>query len=119
LSLHLIWNLRAMLVFLPLFSLLVLFTAVACQAKSASPFTLGPGQTLFSGGATGGKGPVMTHPRNGFEKCTSCHYPGTTGALHLVPKVHSCDECHVMQPMLSFSHGVPDNNACVICHTEP
>lgn len=77
-----------------------------------------PGQTIFSEGITGLNPPTMKHPGYQWENCSSCHYVGSIGALHLVEADHSCRECHWMNPRLPWFHPLPDNESCMICHLE-
>jgi hypothetical protein len=77
-----------------------------------------PGQTIFSEGITGLNPPTMKHPGYQWENCSSCHYVGASGALHLVEADHSCRECHWMNPRLPWFHPLPDNESCMICHLE-
>ncbi len=105
-----------------LFLLIVLAFMPACKSGAANVLDPGkmlqPGQTLFSEGVSGGTPRAMPHAIAAFEKCTSCHYLGTKGAIHIVNEAHSCDECHVMSPMLPWDHGTHVDTTCVICHTE-
>jgi len=89
------------------------------SATAAPAYSLLPGQTIYSEGATGKDPPVMSHPWLGFEKCVTCHYPGTTGGLRLVYPTHSCQECHSTRPMPAWGHFMANDWACVICHNEP
>jgi hypothetical protein len=87
-------------------------------ATTSSGHALLPGQSIFSAGITGLNPPLMAHPGYLFENCSSCHYPGATGALHLVEADHSCAECHWMNPRLPWFHPLADDYSCMICHLE-
>ncbi len=90
----------------------------ATKTDSPNRYSLLPGQTVYSDGITGKNPRLMTHAEYQFEDCSTCHYIGATGALHLVERDHCCRECHWKDPRLPWAHQLEDNYSCTICHQE-